>query len=1061
MGAANTLLLTAIILFNLVCCKPSFAQLPDKNNAIWDNTIYTLKDGMPVPQLTRIYKDVSGTIWGGGQGGLFRFDGYEFTSYSAAEGLNNTWIRCITGDSSGVIYAGTLAGLAVVKNNKVAVFQLVADSIKRIDAIYLINKKEMLAASKDEVWLISMSNTAWKATKLFLLPRKTFIVQNFAKDAAGRIYVSTNGGFFVYHKDKLEELDKIFSKYVGVDSYNNVWYTDRVLKKLEWTSTGPVIQQFNVYPGADSIMGPLIQGFYMHNDEILLYPNLDGSMIPGNPVVDGGYYFVTRHSVKTNKQAYLKGVAADSIGFAIGITADNEGNYWLANAQALTRLKLLDYLETISSDENAKSVLGESKRYRGIKYITTEQEGLFRVVGNKYYKDKYWSRKISEGGMESAEIQEVAIAANGDVWCATAGRGIFRKKANAGTDGPWINYTPQTDSIKSNVFMSVLEARNGHLYFAATNSVSVYDGQRFFTLDSRHGYPENDVIASMMDEDRAGNILVSTTRGLYSYRDGKTVNISREIGMEDCITSWVRVAGDGTIWVGTYGRGALQIQQVNGKYKIIRQVTTKDGLSDNFVQVVLPDNDGRVWTANFGGYNLITPAGANNKVTRITSKMLLEKYYWRGLGLTMDTAGNVFGTTSKGYLHLTIPPGQLNDSVAAIPLYISGFKVFNKEIAPEPGDAMRFPLYLNIPESPVLNHSQNHLTISFTGLYYTDPSNLKYTYILEGGTDEWTPLSNARSVSYSQLPPGDYVFKVRADINGNLTPVLEYPFTIKAPWWQTLYFKIALGLLLLIAWGTIFYYINRRRIRNAERKVRQLQLDAERKEEIEAMEQSINQNKMKALQAQMNPHFIFNVLSSLQNHIRGGDTVECEKLLIDFGGLIRKSLDISGQNYISIEQEISYLKEYIKVEKQRTGNLFEYSIHVDESLPEPDKYYMPGMLLQPLVENAILHGLVPKINGEGRLEIFMKLLPGNLLECIIKDNGLGIKEPAIRTHKPVAVNNVKERLYLYSKHLGKAIFFDIKSINDGEKWTSGTEVAIHIPCFVLTNTNKEQTAKLN
>jgi ligand-binding sensor domain-containing protein len=1059
MRAVNRLLLTLIVLLQVAFCKQAFAQWPGKPNAIWDNTIYTLKDGMPVPQLTRIYKDVSGTIWAGGQGGLFRFDGYAFTSYS--EGLNNTWVRCITGDSSGVIYAGTFGGLAIVRNNKVTVFKLVTDSVKQVDAVYLLNQKEMLAASKDEVWLIRMNNTAWKATKLFVLPYKRINVNNFAKDATGKIYVSTNAGFFLYHKDKLELLDEVNSRHVGIDRYNNIWYTTRVLKKLTWTSRGPVIQQFSVYPGIDSLSATTIAGFYMDRDEILLYTDLGGSMIPGEPAVEGGYYFLTRHLVKTNEQTYLKGVASDSLGFTLGVTADNEGNYWLANAQALTRLKLLNYLETTSSVGIAKGTLAESKVINGVRYVATEREGLFKVVGDKYIKDKYWGRKVSDGGMDSVEVQEVLVVSNGDVWCVTSGQGIFRKKAEDGVDGRWINYTRQSDSLKTMWFMAMIEAKNGYLYFGGNNTVAVYDGQRFFSLDNRHGYPDNETTASMFDEDSAGNILIATNRGLFSYRDGKTVNIGKELGMETCIMPWVKVARDKTIWVATYGRGALQLEYTNGKYKLIRQVTTKDGLSDNFVQVILPDNNGRIWTANFGGYNLITPIGAVNKVTRITSRMLLEKYYWRGLGLIMDGSGNVFGTTSKGQLRLTIPPGEVKDTIVTIPLYITGFKVFNKDIEPKPGDAVRFPLYLNVPEHPVLKHNQNHLTISFAGLYYTDPSNLKYTYILEGGPDEWTPLSNTRSVTYSHLPPGGYVFKVKADINGNLTPVVEYPFTIKAPWWQTLYFKIAMGILLLVVLGTIFYYINRRRIRNAERKVQQLQLDAERKEEIEAMEQSINENKLKALQAQMNPHFIFNVLSSLQNYIRGGDTTQSEKLLIDFGGLIRKSLDISGQNYISIEQEINYLKEYIKVEQQRTGNIFDYSIHIDESLAEPDKFYMPGMLLQPLVENAILHGLVPKTDGKGKLGIFMQLLAGNLLECVIKDNGPGIKEPVIKTHKPVAVNNIMERLYLYSKHLGKDIFFDIKSINAGEKEVSGTEATIHIPCFVLAGVNKDQLIKLN
>lgn len=1047
-----------LMIISLIAIKHSGAQSLISNNAVWDNSVYMVKNGLPVPQLTRIYKDVSGTIWAGGQGGLFRFDGYEFTSYSAAEGLNNTWIRYITGDSSGVIYAGTLGGLAVVKNNRVSVFKLAPDSTKRVDAIQLINENEILASSRNEIWQITIDKTTWKARKLFMLPKKNMLVQDFAVDKAGRIYLSTNGGFFVYWNNKLEELDHVFSKHVEVDRFNNVWYTDRSLKKLTWTSKGPVIEAFNVYPGADTVTGPPIGGFHIHNDEVLLYPHHDASIIPGRPLVNAGYYFITRHSVTTNKQTHLKGVAPDSLGFTVGITIDNEGCYWLANAQALTRLKPLDYFETTPPEEDAKKLVGETRSYNGVKY-RYGGEGLFRVVGNKSYRDKYWSMPLDQGGMGSVAIQEALIDVNGDVWLATDGYGIFRKRKTDPVDAPWINYNSQTGNIKSNVFMTAFEARNKHIYFGSSTSVTVYDGKDFFTLDSRHGYPENDAMVSMISEDVAGNILIATTLGLYSYRDGKVVNVSRELGMEAGIASWVQSSPDSTVWLGTYGQGVIQVKMINERFKLLRQVTTKDGLSDNFVQVVLPDSNGRVWTANFGGYNLITPIGARSKVTRITSKMLWEKYDPRGL--LMDENGNVIGITSQGKLRLKIPPGSVVDSVVNIPVYITGFKVFNKELQPAPDNKSRLPHYLNVPENPVLDHDQNQITINFVGLYYTDPSNLKYSYVLEGASDdEWTPLSNTRSASYSHLPPGSYVFKVKADINGNSTRILEYPFTIRPPWWDTIYFRIAVLVLLITGLGAVFYYINRRRIRNAERLVKQLQMEAFHQQEIQAMEQSINENKLKLLQAQMNPHFIFNVLSSLQNYIRRGDTAQSEKLLIEFGGLIRKSLDISGQSYISIQQEISYLKEYIEVEKQRTNNKFEYNIHIDKSLAEPGNYYLPGMLLQPLVENAILHGLIPKPDGTGKLEIGMQLLAGNLLECTIKDNGPGIKE-TIKTHKPVAVSNVKERLSLYSKYLGKDVHFEIKSLNAGGNWSSGTEVIIQIPCFVLASTKKEQIVRLN
>ena len=199
---------------------------------------------------------------------------------------------------------------------------------------------------------------------------------------------------------------------------------------------------------------------------------------------------------------------------------------------------------------------------------------------------------------------------------------------------------------------------------------------------------------------------------------------------------------------------------------------------------------------------------------------------------------------------------------------------------------------------------------------------------------------------------------------------------------------------------------------------------------------------------QINPHFIFNVLNSIQYYILKKDTKNAVQLLGSFSLLIRRIVNNSRQQYIGIIEEVECLKEYMDLEKMRLDNKFEYSINIDSSIDIEDKNILP-MIIQPLVENSIWHGIVPS-SKPGIISINFKK-ENNTVICTVEDNGVGINT-AINKEKSqnnlsLAMKNVSERLKIISELNDStwAIRTEDRSVSDPS--VSGTVVTIVFPAL--------------
>jgi LytS/YehU family sensor histidine kinase len=228
--------------------------------------------------------------------------------------------------------------------------------------------------------------------------------------------------------------------------------------------------------------------------------------------------------------------------------------------------------------------------------------------------------------------------------------------------------------------------------------------------------------------------------------------------------------------------------------------------------------------------------------------------------------------------------------------------------------------------------------------------------------------------------------------------------------------------------------------------IRQSRMNSQRK--ISEMNHKISEITQKNLRQQMNPHFIFNTLNSIQYYMYQHDKISTNNYLTNFSSLIRKTLENSQHTSIPIKDEIDALELYLQLESVRFKDKFDYNINIDDDI-DTLLYKIPTMLIQPYVENAICHGLNNR-NDKGFLNIDLKLLDDSI-ECTIEDNGIGreaaleIKKQKNGNHNSLGTKITESRLNLVNALYGKNMKIDYTDLKDENGQPSGTKVVIHIP----------------
>lgn len=335
----------------------------------------------------------------------------------------------------------------------------------------------------------------------------------------------------------------------------------------------------------------------------------------------------------------------------------------------------------------------------------------------------------------------------------------------------------------------------------------------------------------------------------------------------------------------------------------------------------------------------------------------------------------------------------------------------------------------------VLKHDQNFISIAFKSLQYHDEK-LRYSYQLMGVDHGWIPAENLLVARYTDLPPGTYTFLVKSMNMAGLSSrnITTLKIKILPAFWQTWWFR---ALCILVALALIYGYFRFR-----------VHLVKKEAKERAAFREELAQLEMKALRAQMNPHFIFNSLNSIQTFMMKNETEQALEYLGRFARLIRNVLDHSQLNNISISRETEMLENYMELEKLRLADQFNYRIEIDPLL-NADFTEIPAMVIQPFVENAIWHGLLHK-EEKGLLSIEF-IREDDKIHCIVEDNGIGreaataFKLQSHPKHISRGLQITKDRLQLYNSRYNMNASFDMEDLKDITGKACGTRVNLWFP----------------
>jgi hypothetical protein len=327
--------------------------------------------------------------------------------------------------------------------------------------------------------------------------------------------------------------------------------------------------------------------------------------------------------------------------------------------------------------------------------------------------------------------------------------------------------------------------------------------------------------------------------------------------------------------------------------------------------------------------------------------------------------------------------------------------------------------------------NENNILFQFQTALFRSRKTFFYEYRLKGLNDNWQQTdATAPYAQYRSLPSGEYTFEVRAvNEDGIRSEIQAFSFFISIPIWKRWWFVL---LMISISFSFVYWLVHRR-IQNIRHQA--------------MLENELKTSQLTALKAQMNPHFLYNALNSIQDLILQKDVLNASRYLTKFSHLMRQILEASGHLGIPLSQEIQILNLYLELEKLRFGNQFQYSITLPERM-DLTTIQVPSMIIQPFAENAVKHGLLHKTEGLKVLTIDFEIK--DLLICTITDNGIGrensekIKARQGKKTTSFATSATQKRLEILNQTHQQKI--GLKIIDLKEKETPiGTKVIIYIP----------------
>lgn len=661
------------------------------------------------------------------------------------------------------------------------------------------------------------------------------------------------------------------------------------------------------------------------------------------------------------------------------------------------------------ASKNELGLLQDSKltHYLTVKDFCRQSNGK-----SKCYKNF----SIYQLGLDKAEL----------VWIST-NKGFFTFNTNS-LQLKYIGITPATNFVFSDDNELLCFWKN-RLQFYTTNGLNsknaIFEFPKAATI----------TVSKMIVKDSC--IWISTRqKGIVRYKNNKFSIFNRRNSNIHNVVNDLLLLPDSTVIAGGNNGLIYKIKSRANELVVVDSITGLDGLIGTSIHGMQYLSDGSFWCGtNLGVHRFEYDSWKNNSDLKFKFWNAKDGYIDQTGGKSIiDENQNIWVKTKNKLLKIETDIDR--EHIIDSKISLKSIRIHNEDWV---ADSTQVELWTNSPIAPIsFKYNENDLTFRFGIDFCQNSSNVRFRYLLDGFDDNWSKWSEMPKAVFSHLPSGDYTLKVEGKhlSEGEIIP-FEFHITVKTPWWKTWWFIILSSVLLI---GVVYfglwlyaYFIRKREKARTKQFNRVIGL------------------KMKSLQNQLDPHFIFNALNSIQSYILEEKKEYALDYLSDFSNVLRKKIGNANKDFISLSDEISYLQLYLKLEQMRFPNKFSYKINVN-AIINPYKYMLPPMLIQPFLENAIKYGLAG-METKGNLDVSFELEHDGYLKCIITDSGVGRKkakkmheDSSIKIHHKT-LTITKDRIKLLNKvrNNGSMYGYSVEDLVNGDGLPNGTRVEIGFP----------------
>lgn len=954
---------------------------------------YTVEDGLPSNEVYDVFEDKKGYLWFCTDRGVARYDGYTFKRYNSfnSDLPSNTVFKCFEDSwNTDELWFTTM-------NGAIAIYNMAADSFRNFKYSDFL----------DSAWNLWPERLEFTENKVIIIPKtsnlnETVISYDRTDD---NLYLHPLHEFydrktpfftgaFIPHRNWRRRLygSSILPNALASTPDAGSGASGSYLVPCNTARTKGGITYFAVYDTLFAYSEQSLNAVLATKERIH-----EVRLGKHNEVValtNAGFY-------RETSTGWVRHLPSDQIS---NMHIDREGNEWFTTLNRgvikLPANRFLSHQKKFGFDEGQKLQLLSS--FKDWLIVTTDHNDIYALSRNGAVQ-----RLIPDTGETKFFVRDLKIIA------------MTYQNDTGYLSGNWIlverNGSPEVISYGRNQSFDLIYPITRDTVFSS------YQGYGYILTPRKNhkelsgkaiaeSYVSNSGINKKVRAliDKGSYVLLGSQDGLWRINKDQLQVAHRVLSkkLTSRVNELVELA-DGRVLAATFGQGLAIIDQNEIKF-----ITSLDGLPSDLVNSVVAQNDSVFWVGSNGGLSLIQINNINSDASIINfdvseglvklgiSKVhIWNDHLWLLSGadvLSLDLARNEFRSVQP-VIHITGLSQGSN--------LVTGVNSFK--------------------------HDQNDLKFEFLAISHNKPIDSVYRFRLlnSGDSSSWS-YSSTREVNLLNLSPGKYTFEVLARNNDNKwSAPATYSFVITPHFSQTVWFRI-LGSLLI---GFIFFLIIT---------VRQRRRNRERERETKITELELN-----SLRNQMNPHFVFNSLNSLQNLILENEHMTSLDFISRFSKLMRSSLSFSKKEFISIEDELEFLEQYLQTEQLRFPERFSFELNCDESLIN-EQVQIPPLLLQPLFENAVKHAFSPK-QKNGKISLSMTDEDG-VIRIILEDNGVGIESSKVNvrssTHESKGIAIVKERLRIMQDKNPNSIFsINMEDLSKRQNGVTGTRIEIKMP----------------